>query len=159
PQMKQLRDQYQTHVENMFKLAGIGDAKNRAARVFALESKIAAVHATRTESADVQFAQLWKREELDKKAPGVEWAALLDAAGLQQSPSFYLWHPKATTGISALVAKEPLEAWKDWLTYHTIEQSASFLPKAFVDERFAFVGKALFGIPELRPRWQRGADF
>ena len=157
--MKQLREQYQNHIENMFKLAGVDDAHNRAARVFALESKIAGVHATRTESADVQNAQLWKREELEKKAPGLDWTALLEAAGLQQSPNFYLWHPKATTGISALVAKEPLDAWKDWLTYHKIEQSASFLPKSFVDERFAFAGKALFGIPEQRPRWQRGADF
>ncbi len=158
PHMKQLRDQYLTHIVAMLKLAGIADAQSRASRVFALESKIAGVHATRTESADVQSAQLWKRDELEKKAPGLDWAALLDAAGLQQSTDFILWHPKATTGISALVAKEPLDSWKDWLTYHTIEQSGGVLPKAFVDERFEFLGKALFGIPEQRPRWQRGVD-
>ena len=28
-----------------------------------------------------------------------------------------------------------------------------------MDERFNFHGKALSGIPELRPRWQRGMDF
>jgi predicted metalloendopeptidase len=61
--------------------------------------------------------------------------------------------------MSALVAKEPLDAWKDWLTYHAIEQSAAFLPKAFVEERFAFFGKALTGTPQMRPRWQRGVDF
>src|SRR5215510_13874648 len=159
PHMKELREQYETHIAAIFKLAGIDDAQARARRVFGLESKIASVHATRTESADVQFAQLWKREDLAAKAPGLDWAALLQAAGLQQSASFILWHPKATTGIASLVAKEPLESWKDWLTYHTIEQSASFLPKSFVDERFAFFGKALFGIPEQRPRWQRAADF
>ena len=32
------------------------------------------------------------------------------------------------------------------------------MPKAFVDERFNFYGKALSGIPEQRPRWQRGMD-
>ena len=37
--------------------------------------------------------------------------------------------------------------------------AAPFLPKAFVEERFNFYGKALSGIPELRPRWQRGIDF
>jgi len=70
-----------------------------------------------------------------------------------------IWHPKAVTGISSLIAREPLEAWKDWLTYHTVERAANFLPKAFVEERFAFFGKALFGIPQQRPRWQRGVDF
>ena len=34
-----------------------------------------------------------------------------------------------------------------------------FFPKAFVDERFAFYGKSLSGIPQLRPRWQRGMDY
>jgi putative endopeptidase len=159
PEMKKLRDQYQTHLANMLELAGIDDAPKRAARIFGLESKIAAAHASRTVSADVAHAQVWKREDLDKKAPGLDWTSLLQAAGLQQVTDFILWHPNATTGISALVATEPLESWKDWLTYHTIEQSANFLPKAFVDERFAFFGKALFGIPELRPRWQRGVDF
>src|SRR5262249_10230991 len=45
-----------------------------------------------------------------------------------------------------------------WLTFHTIGQAAPFLPKAFADERFNFYGKTLSGVPELRPRWQRGVD-
>jgi len=69
-----------------------------------------------------------------------------------------VWHPKAVAGLSALSAKEPLDAWKDWLAFHALESAATFLPKAFVDERFNFYGKALSGIPELRPRWQRGID-
>src|SRR5262249_20084576 len=52
-----------------------------------------------------------------------------------------------------------LDAWKDWLAFHAIEQAASFLPRAFVAEHFAFHGKALHGIPQLRQRWQRGVDF
>ena len=32
------------------------------------------------------------------------------------------------------------------------------LPKAFVDERFAFYGKALSGTPQQRERWKRGVD-
>src|SRR5438067_1289451 len=45
------------------------------------------------------------------------------------------------------------------LTLHAVDHSAGFLPKAFVDEGFSFYGKALNGTPELRARWQRGADF
>ena len=101
----------------------------------------------------------WKRGELAAKAPGLDWPALLDAAGLEDAPVFIIWHPKAVPGLSALAAGEPLEAWKDWLAFHAIERAAAFLPKAFVDERFSFYGKALSGIPELRPRWQRGMDY
>lgn len=158
PHMVELRKQYQTYIAAMFKLAGFPDAAARAARVFALETKMAAVHATRVESQEVHGVVSWKREELATKAPGLDWPTLLDAAGLKDAPVFMIWHPKAVPGLSAVAAKEPLESWKDWLTFHTVDDAGSFLPKAFVQERFNFYGKALSGIPELRPRWQRGVD-
>jgi predicted metalloendopeptidase len=159
PQMADLRKHYRAHIAAIFKLAGLADPDTRAARVFELEAVMAGVHATRTESEDVHSPVSWKREEFSTKAPGLDWSTLLEAAGLKDAPVLFIWHPKAVSGLSALAAKEPLEAWKDWLAFHTVEQSARFLPKAFVDEDFQFYGKALNGIPELRPRWQRGVDF
>jgi putative endopeptidase len=159
PHMAELRKHYQAHIEAMFKLAGIQDPAARAARVFVFETKMAAAHATRVESEDVRRVVSWKRDELAAKAPGLDWPTLLDAAGLKDAPVFMVWHPKAVPGLSALAAKEPLDTWKDWLIFHAVERAGSFLPKAFVEERFSFYGKALSGIPELRPRWQRGVDF
>ena len=159
PKLADTRKKYQAHIANMLKIAGIPDSATRAARVIALEIKIAAAHATRVESAHVESAVSWKQNELAAKAPGLDWAALLDAAKLKEAPEFIVWHPKAVAGLSALAAKEPIEAWKDWLTFHTIGQAAAFLPKVFVDERFDFYGKTLSGTPQLRPRWQRGVDF
>jgi len=157
-QMMELRKQYQAHIAAMFKLAGFAEPSVHAGRVFALETKIAEAHATRVESEDVHTAVAWKRSELAAKAPGLDWPVLLEAAGLQDVPDFIVWHPKAVPGLSALAAAEPLDIWKDWLAFHAIEDAAGFLPKAFVDERFSFYGKSLSGIPELRPRWQRGMD-
>lgn len=159
PRMAQLRKQYLAHIEAMFKLSGTTDPAKRAARVFALETAMAGVHATLVESEEVHSAVSWNRADLPAKAPGLDWPALLDAAGLNEVAVLIAWQPKAITGLSALCAKEPLDAWKDWLAFHAIEDVASYLPKAFVDERFNFYGKALSGIPEMRPRWQRGIDF
>jgi predicted metalloendopeptidase len=158
PQMAQLRKQYLAHVEAMFRLAGFTDPAARAARVFALETAMARVHATRVESEDVRFAVPWKRADLPLKAPGLDWPALLEAAGLSDPAVVIVWHPKAVTGLSALAATQPLDAWKDWLALHAIESAAAFLPKAFGDENFSFFGKALSGIPQMRPQWQRGID-
>jgi len=158
PHMAALRKQYLAHVEAMLKLAGLSDPAGRAARVFALETAMAKVHATRVESEDVRTPVSWNRADFPKKAPGLDWTALFEAAGLNDVPVIIVWHPKAIPGLSALVAKEPLDSWKDWLAYHSIEDAAAFLPKAFADERFNFFGKALNGIPEQRPRWQRGVD-
>jgi predicted metalloendopeptidase len=158
PHMVELRTGYQAHIRAMLQLAGFDDPAARAARVFALETKMARVHATRVESEDVHTAVTWNRGELAAKAPGLDWAALLEAAGLADAPVLIIWHPKAIPGLSALAAGEPLDTWKDWLAFHAVEDAAGLLPKAFVDEQFKFYGKALSGIPELRPRWQRGMD-
>ena len=157
--MVEMQKRYQEHVTKVLALAGLGTEAARAARVYGLEKKMALAHATRTESEDVKNVQQWKREELASKAPGIDWPALLEAASLKDVPVFMIWHPKAIAGLSALVASEPLDTWKDWLAFHAIERAGSYLPKAFVDESFNFYGKTLNGVPEIRPRWQRGVDY
>ena len=69
-----------------------------------------------------------------------------------------VWHPTAVQGIAALAASESLDTWKAYLTFQALDHAAPFLPKAFVDEAFAFYGKTLSGTPELRARWKRGVD-
>ena len=159
PHMMELQKLYRAHIEALFKLAGFNDPAGRAARVFELETKMARAHATRLESEDVHTPVARKRAELAAMAPGLDWQVLLDAASLGDAPDFIVWHPKAIAGLSALAASEPLNAWKDWLAFHTLSRSANFLPRAFVDEYFNFHGRALSGIQELPPRWQRGMDF
>ena len=158
PKMVDLRKQYEAHIGAIFQLAGFSDPSARAARVFALETKMARTHATRVESEDVHGAISWTRAELAAKAPGLDWAAVLEAAGLKDAPALIVWHPKAIPGLAALAAAEPLDSWKDWLVFHAISRSAALLPKAFVEETFGFYGKAMNGTPQMRPRWQRGMD-
>ena len=158
PKMAALRKAYGQHVVVVLGLMGVADASRRAAAIVDLETRMAAVHATRVQSADVSLPQVWTREALAAKAPGLDWPALLDAAGLQGAPAFTVWHPAAVTGLAALAGSAPLAAWKDWLAFHTVNTRTGFLPKGFVDEGFAFYGKTLNGTPAPRPRWQRGVD-
>ena len=154
--METIRTSYKGHVAAVLKLAGIEDAESKAQRIFGLEQRIAQAHASRTDSADVQKANnAWTRAEFGRRAPGIDWASCLDAAGLQTAPEVIVWHPKAVTGIAALFGSEPIDVWRDYLTFHIADHYSSVLPKAFVDERFAFYGKTLSGTPQIRQRWER----
>ena len=159
PHMQAIRDKFRAHIATVLRLAGIADADARAARIFDLEHRIAVAHWQREDSEQVRKADNhWHRSDLDKRAPGLDWASFLSAAGLQSQSEFVLWQPSAITGIAALVGSEPLATWQDYLTFHALEHVATYLPKAFVDEQFAFYGGVLSGTPELRPRWKRGVD-
>ena len=130
----------------MLKLAGVADPEARAERIYNLENAIAQVHATRDESSDVNKANNpWKASEFGAKAPGLDWKAYFKAAHLDGQPMIMAWHPNAIKGISALVASQPLDTWKDYLTFHAIERTAGLLPKALADESFNFNRKELFG--------------
>ncbi len=159
PRMADARTKYQAHIVKMLTLANIAEAEAKAIKIVELETRIAKVHATRTESDDVKSGTThWSRAEFDTKAPGLDWGALFDGAQLAKQPTFALWHPKATTGIAAAAKAVPLESWKAYLTLRAIERAAPFLPKAFVDESFAFYGGVLAGTPALGERWKRGVD-
>ena len=151
--MAGLRTKYRSYVETVMKEAGNPDPKAAADRIIALETKIARAHVTRAESEDfAKGAKIWTRAELENNAPGIDWAALLDAAQLGSAPKFQAYHAGSIPRLAALVGSEPLDAWKDWLAFHTLNQQASVLPKAIRDASFAFNGTALSGQQQQRPR-------
>jgi putative endopeptidase len=157
--MVAIRTKYAQHLSTALHLAKIEGADAKVTRAVALETKIAKAHASRAESEDVAKANNpWARGEFGKRAPGIDWDAFFPAARLDKQPSFIVWHPHAVTGIAALVASEPLDAWKDYLVVHAVERTAHYLPKALLDEEFAFYGTTLAGTPAAAPRWRRALN-
>jgi len=155
PQMAEIRNKYHAYVAHFLQLAGHADPQGTADRIIDLETKIAKAHATRAESDDfAKGAIVWTRAELERNAPGVDWGALLGAAQLGSIQKFEAYHSGAIPKLAALVGSEPLENWKDWLTFHTLNEHASALPKPFRDTAFAFYGTTLSGTPKQRPRDQ-----
>ena len=151
----ELRDQYRAHIQAMLTLAGQKDAEKKAAGILSLETKIAQTFAPDADAADV-FKQnnSWKRDDFDSKAPGLDWAAYFESAGLGEQRDFVVWQPSAVTGVSALARSESLEAWKDYLRFHLLEHYALVLPKPIADEHRAFYGKVLQGAQEMPERAQ-----
>lgn len=159
PKFVEVRAKYLTHIANMLKLAGIADADAKAQRIFDLEKKIASTHWTQAESR--QIDKLYNpvaATELGAKMPGFDWPLFLTTVGIGNLKTVIVTQPSAVTGAAKLVASEPLETWKEYLTFHTIKDAAPFLSKAFVDENFAFDGPVLTGTPQLKERWKRGVD-
>jgi putative endopeptidase len=155
--MRDIRAKYRAHVSAILSLADFSDAASRAKGIVDLEHAIAEKHISLADDEDIRKANnTWTQADFSSKAPGLDWAEYFRGAGLSKQASFIVWQPTAFAGESALVASAPLDAWKDWLAYRLIEDYADALPKAVVDEHFAFFGKTLSGAQEQRPRWQRG---
>ena len=154
--MAGIRGKYRDYIETLLDRAGIDDASARAQRIFDLEMRIARAHATRDQSDDFAgSATVWTRDELARNAPGIDWDVFLDAAHLGGQNKFAAYHQTAIPQLAALVASQPLEAWKDWLVFHQINSHADVLPNAIDSAHFDFYGTTLLGTPEQRSRDKR----
>jgi putative endopeptidase len=155
-----IRKQYAAHITAVLAAGGIAGADKKAARILALETAIARVHATQLETNDVQKgANYWSRADFAAKAPGCDWSAYFKAALLERQAAFIVWQPAAVTGIAKLIGSQPLGTWREYLAFHALDRAAPFLPRAFADEDFAFYGKTLNGTPRQQDRWKRAVTF
>jgi len=155
PAMVRVRDAYRAYVRDMLTLIGTPDAEARAARIVELETKIARAHVDAVAAQDPHRVQTWRRAEFASRAPGIDWDAFFTAAQLGREESIIAWHAAPVQAMSALVASEPLDTWKDWLAFHTASRMTAVLPQAYDDLRFSFYGRTLSGAQQQRPRDRR----
>ena len=159
PAFVRIRRQYQDHLAAMLALAGLDRARARAEAIYALEAKLAEVQWSKADLRQVDRTyNPVQAGALAGAYPGIDWTALFAGAGVPAQAELIIASPSAILGTGRLMAGEPLEAWRDYLTYHLLTRAASLLPRAFSEEDFAFRGKVLSGQPQDQPRWKRGVD-
>lgn len=148
---------YTAHVARMFNLAGIADAEAAAARVVALETKLASHHWDNVTLRDPQKTYNLKTAE-EASAIFPLLSTWFDAAGIEEGKrqEIVVSTPPFFEGAAALVESEPLPVWQEWLAMRVIGAAAPYLSSAFVDANFAFYGTTLSGTPRNKDRWKRG---
>jgi predicted metalloendopeptidase len=152
PDMQSLRARYQTYIGRLLALAGFDRAERRAVAVMTLETALARSQAPKEASAHDQNADsVWTRDDFARRAPGMDWPAFFTVAGLGSQESFVVWQPRAATGLAAEVGSAPLEAWKDYLRFHALDEYAGVLPRAYAEAARALHGATVTGTPDETP--------
>jgi putative endopeptidase len=151
------RERYQAYIAQMLELAGWEQAKARAEAIMAMETRIADAHWTRAESRDRN--KTYNPLALDAfatSAPGFPWQMFFAAAGVDHATRAVVRQDTAIPKLAAIFADTDVETLRAWQAFHTVDDAAPLLSKAFVDAEFEFRSKFLSGQPEQRERWKRG---
>ena len=153
-----IRGQYQSYIAASLARLGDRDATAKAAAILALETELARAQWTKVEIRDP--VKTYNRVEIAKLSEltgTYDWAQYFRAAGVSgKIDSVIVSEPTYLAAFATTLSATPLSTWKSYLRWQLFRQYASYLSNAYVDERFAFYGTALFGIPENRPRAKRG---
>jgi putative endopeptidase len=151
---------YQQYVAQLLGMAGWADAEAAAAKVVAMEARIAKAHWTRAQSRDRDKTyNPTGIAELKAAAPGFGWDAFWAAAGLGKADRVIVAQNTAIPAIAQVFADTDLDTLKAWQAFRTTDDIAPMLSKRFVDAQFEFRSKFLNGQPQQRERWKRGVAF
>ncbi|MDE2626101.1 MAG: M13 family metallopeptidase [Burkholderiales bacterium] len=139
-------------------VAAAQTAEATARAILGLETELARVQWSEVENRDpIKAYTLVALSGLSALAPGFDWSAYLDSAGLAgKTPNVIVRQPSYLRAVGALLESVPLATWRAYARVRLLGAYAPYLPKAFVDTRFAFAGTVLAGTPQNRPRWKRG---
>jgi putative endopeptidase len=155
---------YPRHIAAMFALVYGGTADEHAdtaARIVALEGKLAAAHwdVVKRRDADLTY-NLRTFADLPAEAPGFDWAGWVTALGSspEGAAELVVRQPDYLTAFAGLWSSEDLEDWKHWARWRLIHARAFLLTDELVAEDFAFYGRLLSGTEQIRDRWKRGVS-
>lgn len=177
PRNQEIVTKYKEYLTFVAGELGYGDPAATANMIFELEKKMAAQNWDRAlgRNRDLTYNKMPVAEFL-ALAPNVPLKTAMDALGVGQAKDIivaqlpptkeelaaakYTPEMAAKLGggvpaLAKLIASEPIEAWKAWMSVMYVSGRAAVLPKRFDEAQFNFYSKFLGGQPEQRPRWKR----
>jgi putative endopeptidase len=157
---------YPGHIAKMFALVYGGEVPEdpgvhaeTAARIVALETKLAAAHwdVVKRRDADLTY-NLRTFAELQAEGVGFDWAGWVTALGStpEAVAELVVRQPDYLTAFAALWGSEDLDDWKRWARWRLIRARAQWLTDDLVAADFEFYGRTLTGAEQIRDRWKRG---
>ncbi len=147
------------YIEKISDLAERGDGKQRSQAVLDIETKLAKAMWPRVKLRDANARyNLFKRADWESETPGLTWRVFFEEAGVPDLDELNVMTPSYFQTLATIFQETPVQAWKEYLTFHALDGAAPYLSEDLVQAHFAFHGTALGGAPEIKPRWERAIN-
>lgn len=158
--MLNMLNEYRKYIAAMLTNLGDKNAAIEAEQIVDLETKLAQLQWTKVENRDpVKTYNKYPLDKLNQLAPNYAWNDYLAAANLQGKVTYLIVsQPSFITGFNQLLQDVPLATWQAYFRWQTLNSFAPYLSEQFVQLNFAFYGTSLSGVPQNKPRWQRGLN-
>jgi len=156
-----IRNAYPAYIAKVLQLAGISEAEanTKAANIVAIETKLAQA-SRKLEDLRDPYKNYNKMaiSQLKTISPTIEWPSILQTIGVKHVDSVIVGQPEFYKQLDKVVATEPLQNLKDYLTFHLVRALGAYLSTPFVNANFDFYSKTIRGVEQLKPRWKRALD-
>ncbi|MBB3697825.1 M13 family metallopeptidase [Flammeovirga yaeyamensis] len=151
------RDNYITHITNMFHLLGYADeeSQTKAKNAFTIEQGIAkAYKSSLAKQPNLDYYNPKTLENLNGICQTFIWPQYFKSLGIK-TDRVILTNPEYFANIDAIILKNGLEKVKDYLLWRLLHFSAPHLSSEFVNEDFSYFGKIRDGLLDQPHRWEK----
>ncbi|QHG87616.1 MULTISPECIES: M13 family metallopeptidase [Xanthomonas] len=157
PAQARIREQYVAYIARVLELSGLpaAQAATQAKAVMAFETRLANASLSRIELRDP--AKRYNPVDVagaNAVTPHFDWQAFFSALKVPAA-TFSLSQPGYFAELDAMLADTPVDTWKAYLRFHSIDEAAPYLAKPFEQANFDFYAKTLRGQQDMLPRWKR----
>lgn len=156
-----IKTAYVPYIQSLFKLMGYEESKafKMANAIFSFEEALAK-NSRKLEALRDPYANYNKMSiaELSKKTDVLNWKQLITTIGLKNVDTIIVGQPEFLIALNSLLKSTELQTLKDYMSFHLVNDYASYLSTAFVNAKFDFYGKTIRGAKAQRPRWKRVLD-
>ncbi|MEJ8432291.1 M13-type metalloendopeptidase [Xanthomonas oryzae pv. oryzae] len=157
PAQAKIRAQYVAYIARVLELSGIPSAQaaTQAKAVMAFETRLANASLSRIELRDP--AKRYNPVDVagaNAITPHFDWKAFFAALKVPTG-TFSLSQPGYFAEFDAMLADTPVDTWKAYLRFHSVDEAAPYLAKPFEQANFDFSAKTLRGQQHMLPRWKR----
>ncbi|MBQ0117962.1 MAG: M13 family peptidase [Flavobacterium sp.] len=158
---KEKLDLYEKHIVRMLGYINYNeaDAKVAAAKIVALEKKLAAPRFTRVESRDDRLTyNPMTVAALQGASKQIQWDALFKAAGMTDLKNVVIAQPKYMAALNGVINDASIEDVKLYLKWTLLNDAAGSLTTAMDNANFEFYNKTLSGATAQRPMEERALN-
>ncbi len=159
PQFVKARADLKVFIEDMLQFVGHENPKRAANNIYKLELALASIQWDRVKNRDPEATyNKFTAAELKDLLSAIPLNELLAEASLSSQPEFIVRQPDYFKAANALLTAVPMQAWKDYYTFHIMDTYGSELTEKIETRHFAFHSTALSGVEEQKPMWRRGVE-
>ncbi len=150
--------EYTKYVSSMLKVLGYKNADEVAAKIVSFEKEMAQSYFTNEQIRDSNlFYNPKTKEELKGISKNVDLAGYLSKVGVN-TDKVILGEVNYYKNLDKFINQKNLPLIKDYMKFHLLSGSASYLTKDLDDQKFGFYGKYLRGQQEQRAQNKRAYE-
>lgn len=153
-----IRDAYKQYLVTMLTLMGEDSvaAKKDAMDIFKLETALAKASMTRVEMRDpYKLYNKYAITAFSTQTPGMDWKTIMTNLKVTNQDSFIVATPNFFKEVAKQLKATPIEVWKKYLKFHTVNDMSPYLASKFDEAHFNFYNTTIRGQEEQKPRWKR----